>query len=153
MEILLRPFPPNIFNLSKLKVLNYLSNNSFSGSVPNDISVLRDLEILDLSSNSFEGIIPLELGFLNNLSYYYILIPINWLDRFWRTFIISVIFCVGLNGSFHSLQNSFHSCQPNRALITSYRRKCISPNLPGALLPVFLNCCDCKFSCRLFIYI
>ncbi|XP_063946265.1 receptor-like protein 36 [Daucus carota subsp. sativus] len=50
-------FPPNIFRLSKLKYLS-LSANKFSGSVPDDIGMLRDLESLYLGNNSFKGMLP-----------------------------------------------------------------------------------------------
>uniref|UniRef100_J3L9N4 non-specific serine/threonine protein kinase n=1 Tax=Oryza brachyantha TaxID=4533 RepID=J3L9N4_ORYBR len=48
------------------KVLN-LSNNNFSGVIPQDIGQLKSLDILSLSSNSLSGEIPQQLGNLTNL--------------------------------------------------------------------------------------
>ncbi|KAB8085899.1 hypothetical protein EE612_008925 [Oryza sativa] len=48
------------------KVLN-LSNNNFSGVIPQDIGQLKSLDILSLSSNNLSGEIPQQLGNLTNL--------------------------------------------------------------------------------------
>jgi len=69
--------PPEIGNLSKIKVLN-LSHNSLTRSIPPTFSNLKEIESLDLSYNKLDGEIPprlTELFFLevfnvahNNLS-------------------------------------------------------------------------------------
>ncbi|KAK8641598.1 hypothetical protein V6N13_010992 [Hibiscus sabdariffa] len=46
--------------------LRILRNNSFSGSIPNEIGELKELEVLDLGYNNFSGPFPPDLG--NNLS-------------------------------------------------------------------------------------
>ncbi|KAI9397462.1 hypothetical protein POPTR_003G041400v4 [Populus trichocarpa] len=69
--------PPEIGNLSMIKVLN-LSHNSLTGPIPPTFSNLKEIESLDLSYNKLDGEIPpqlIELFFLeffsvahNNLS-------------------------------------------------------------------------------------
>ncbi|XP_041028042.1 probable LRR receptor-like serine/threonine-protein kinase At3g47570 [Juglans microcarpa x Juglans regia] len=58
--------PPHIGNLSFLVSLN-ISNNSFHGSLPNELSRLYRLQFLDLRYNEFSGEIPPWMGLLNKL--------------------------------------------------------------------------------------
>ncbi|XP_050213927.1 LRR receptor-like serine/threonine-protein kinase GSO1 [Mercurialis annua] len=52
----------------KLQISLNLSSNLFRGPIPNTLSHLRDLEILDLSNNSFSGEIPTFLTGLGSLT-------------------------------------------------------------------------------------
>uniref|UniRef100_A0A6N2N0R5 Uncharacterized protein n=1 Tax=Salix viminalis TaxID=40686 RepID=A0A6N2N0R5_SALVM len=52
--------PPEIGNLSEIKVLN-LSHNSLIGPIPPTFSRLKEIESLDLSYNKLEGEIPPQL--------------------------------------------------------------------------------------------
>uniref|UniRef100_A0A6N2KFP8 Leucine-rich repeat-containing N-terminal plant-type domain-containing protein n=1 Tax=Salix viminalis TaxID=40686 RepID=A0A6N2KFP8_SALVM len=52
--------PPEIGNLSMIKVLN-LSHNSLIGPIPSTFSNLKEIESLDLSYNKLEGEIPPQL--------------------------------------------------------------------------------------------
>ncbi|EOX92906.1 Leucine-rich repeat receptor-like protein kinase family protein [Theobroma cacao] len=58
---------PSIGNLINLSVL-YLYNNKLSGSIPQEIGLLRSLSSLALSNNNFTGPIPASIGNLTNLS-------------------------------------------------------------------------------------
>ncbi|KAF5462790.1 hypothetical protein F2P56_018768 [Juglans regia] len=58
--------PPHIGNLSFLVSLS-IGNNSFHGSLPNELSRLYRLQFLDLSYNEFSGEIPPWMGLLNKL--------------------------------------------------------------------------------------
>ncbi|KAG5564269.1 hypothetical protein RHGRI_000463 [Rhododendron griersonianum] len=67
------PIPPEIGNLSQIKVLNF-SHNYLTGTIPAAFSNLKSVESLDLSYNHLNGKIPsqlIELYFLAvfNLSY------------------------------------------------------------------------------------
>lgn len=53
-------------NLTKLEVFD-VANNSFSGSIPSQISKSKMLVLLTLSGNYFTGSIPTEVGSLPNL--------------------------------------------------------------------------------------
>ncbi|XP_042479812.1 receptor-like protein 46 [Macadamia integrifolia] len=53
--------PDSLSRISTLQVLN-LRNNSIRGSIPKELSNLSSLRILDLSSNNIVGSIPSELG-------------------------------------------------------------------------------------------
>ncbi|KAG5225634.1 receptor protein [Salix suchowensis] len=59
--------PPNIGNLSKIKVLN-LSHNCLIGPIPPTFSRLKEIESLDLSYNKLEGEIPPQLTGLYSLA-------------------------------------------------------------------------------------
>uniref|UniRef100_A0A6N2MEB8 Disease resistance R13L4/SHOC-2-like LRR domain-containing protein n=1 Tax=Salix viminalis TaxID=40686 RepID=A0A6N2MEB8_SALVM len=59
--------PPEIGNLSKIKVLN-LSHNSLIGPIPQAFSRLKEIESLDLSYNKLEGEIPPQLTGLYSLA-------------------------------------------------------------------------------------
>uniref|UniRef100_A0A6N2KGT4 Leucine-rich repeat-containing N-terminal plant-type domain-containing protein n=1 Tax=Salix viminalis TaxID=40686 RepID=A0A6N2KGT4_SALVM len=59
--------PPEIGNLSKIKVLN-LSHNSLIGPIPPTFSRLKEIESLDLSYNKLEGEIPPQLTGLYSLA-------------------------------------------------------------------------------------
>uniref|UniRef100_A0A6N2M950 Leucine-rich repeat-containing N-terminal plant-type domain-containing protein n=1 Tax=Salix viminalis TaxID=40686 RepID=A0A6N2M950_SALVM len=59
--------PPEIGNLSKIKVLN-LSHNSLIGPIPPSFSRLKEIESLDLSYNKLEGEIPPQLTGLYSLA-------------------------------------------------------------------------------------
>nr|XP_043617823.1 receptor-like protein EIX2 [Erigeron canadensis] len=60
--------PNKITNLTELVSLN-LSGNKFHGQVPKDIGKLKSLEFLDLSRNEFSGSIPLSLSWVDSLGY------------------------------------------------------------------------------------
>ncbi|BAP56049.1 NHL repeat-containing protein [Thioploca ingrica] len=61
------PIPPELGNLTHLESLNLFSNK-LSGSIPSELGNLSHLENLGLSENQLSGPIPSELG---NLSYLY----------------------------------------------------------------------------------
>ncbi|KAG5226253.1 LRR receptor serine/threonine-protein [Salix suchowensis] len=61
--------PPEIGNLSKIKVLN-LSHNSLIGPIPPTFSRLKEMESLDLSSNKLVGEIPPQLTGLYFLAFF-----------------------------------------------------------------------------------
>jgi len=61
--------PPEIGNLSKIKVLN-LSHNSLTGPIPPTFSNLKEIESLDLSYNKLDGEIPLRLTELFSLEFF-----------------------------------------------------------------------------------
>ena len=58
--------PPEIGNLTNLKVLNF-NRNQLSGSIPAEIGNLVNLTGLYLYGNEFSGSIPTEIGNLTNL--------------------------------------------------------------------------------------
>lgn len=62
------PVPSEIGMLRDLVILG-LSNNNFSGHVPSDIGMLTNLFTLDLSSNKFTGHVPSEISMFKNLCY------------------------------------------------------------------------------------
>ncbi|KAJ6860106.1 receptor-like protein 15 isoform X3 [Populus alba x Populus x berolinensis] len=61
-----REIPPEIGNLSMIKVLN-LSHNSLTGPIPPTFSNLKEIESLDLSYNKLDGEIPPQLTELFSL--------------------------------------------------------------------------------------
>ncbi|KAK9195633.1 hypothetical protein WN943_003758 [Citrus x changshan-huyou] len=58
--------PKEIGILRNLEVLDLVSNN-LNGTIPKEIGSLRNLEVLDLVSNNLNGTIPKEIGTLRNL--------------------------------------------------------------------------------------
>ncbi|KAG8661805.1 receptor-like protein EIX1 [Manihot esculenta] len=61
------PFGNSSSCVQKSLVYLYLYNNSFSGSLPNNIGQFKHLKFLLLSNNSFWGPIPVSIGQLSNL--------------------------------------------------------------------------------------
>ncbi|XP_073262400.1 uncharacterized protein [Populus alba] len=61
--------PPEIGNLSMIKVLN-LSHNSLTGPIPPTFSNLKEIESLDLSYNKLDGEIPPRLTELFSLEFF-----------------------------------------------------------------------------------
>uniref|UniRef100_J3KWH6 Receptor kinase-like protein Xa21 n=1 Tax=Oryza brachyantha TaxID=4533 RepID=J3KWH6_ORYBR len=59
--------PRSIVNLSTTLQILDLENNSFSGTIPNDIGNLIGLTLLDLGFNPISGVIPENVGKLANL--------------------------------------------------------------------------------------
>ncbi|CAN8279553.1 unnamed protein product [Cochlearia groenlandica] len=59
-------FPPEIFNITTLKVLDF-SQNNFSGRFPRGVSSLKNLTHLNALSNSFSGSLPIDFALLENL--------------------------------------------------------------------------------------
>uniref|UniRef100_A0A0D9UWT9 Receptor kinase-like protein Xa21 n=1 Tax=Leersia perrieri TaxID=77586 RepID=A0A0D9UWT9_9ORYZ len=59
--------PNSIVNLSTTLQKLYLDNNSISGSIPEDIGNLIGLDTLDLGFTSLSGVIPASIGKLANL--------------------------------------------------------------------------------------
>ncbi|KAL5166570.1 MDIS1-interacting receptor like kinase 2 [Glycine soja] len=59
--------------IGKLHNLNnlILSNNNLSGPIPQEIGMMTNLLQLDLSSNSFSGTIPSTIGNMRNLTHFY----------------------------------------------------------------------------------
>nr|QAS62470.1 receptor protein kinase CLAVATA1 [Sedum alfredii] len=57
---------PNLGNLTHLRVL-ILSDNHFSGFIPNELGELPALELLDLRNNELSGMIPAELARIPSL--------------------------------------------------------------------------------------
>ncbi|CAN1139576.1 Probable LRR receptor-like serine/threonine-protein kinase At3g47570 [Linum perenne] len=68
---LIGEIPREIFSLSSLSSGLYLSNNFFSGSLPDNIRSLKNLEVLDLSYNNLTGEIPDTIGDCKNLKNLY----------------------------------------------------------------------------------
>ncbi|KAG2722414.1 hypothetical protein I3760_02G127700 [Carya illinoinensis] len=58
--------PPHLGNLSFLAFL-HARNNSFHGSLPNELACLRQLKSISFGSDNLEGQIPPWLGSLSNL--------------------------------------------------------------------------------------
>lgn len=56
----------NLFCMNNCRLLQ---SNQLSGSIPDDIGGLSELQTLDLSNNDFVGGIPSSLGFLTRLNY------------------------------------------------------------------------------------
>ncbi|KAH6837369.1 hypothetical protein C2S53_010771 [Perilla frutescens var. hirtella] len=65
---------PHIGNLIHLKSLT-LRNNSFSGVIPEEITYIKGLEVLDVGCNNFSGQLPARLG--NNFSMTLLLLDNN----------------------------------------------------------------------------
>ncbi|EEF39415.1 receptor protein kinase, putative [Ricinus communis] len=63
--------PPTVANLSKLNILD-LSVNKISGSIPQEIGMLRSLTYIDLSNNFLNGSLPPSIGNLTQLPILYI---------------------------------------------------------------------------------
>jgi Leucine-rich repeat (LRR) protein len=61
------PIPKAVFNSSSLLTLMDLRDNSFFGSIPDEIGALSNLRILLLRGNYFSGIIPNQLCWLNKI--------------------------------------------------------------------------------------
>ncbi|KAG6780409.1 hypothetical protein POTOM_013266 [Populus tomentosa] len=61
--------PPEIGNLSMIKVLN-LSHNSLTGPIPPSFSNLKEIESLDLSYNKLDGEIPPQLTKIFSLEFF-----------------------------------------------------------------------------------
>ncbi|XP_058181076.1 cuscuta receptor 1-like isoform X2 [Rhododendron vialii] len=64
---LIGPIPPEIGNLSRIKVLNF-SHNYLTGTIPATFSYLESIECLDLSYNHLNGKIPSQLTELYSLA-------------------------------------------------------------------------------------
>jgi len=62
--------PPELGNLSELKVLNWDDNYSVTGMIPPELSNLSKLEYMNLSAAQLSGNIPVELTTLSNLTYF-----------------------------------------------------------------------------------
>nr|XP_004305912.2 PREDICTED: receptor-like protein 12 [Fragaria vesca subsp. vesca] len=60
--------PLSIGNLSRLTTM-VISNNHFSGEVPNFWNSLPEVYILDMSNNSLSGAMPTSMGFLSTLRF------------------------------------------------------------------------------------
>jgi LRR receptor-like serine/threonine-protein kinase FLS2 len=63
--------PPHIGNLSFLVKLS-VTNNSFHGSMPNELARLHRLEVLDFGFNDLSGEIPSWMGLLSKLHYLFL---------------------------------------------------------------------------------
>lgn len=81
--------PPELGNLSKLKVL-ILCSNCLSGSIPAELGNISNLTFLGLSRNQLSGSIPAELGELSYLDLLYLAcnkltgpIPSSLADLYW----------------------------------------------------------------------
>ncbi|XP_062149200.1 receptor-like protein kinase 5 [Alnus glutinosa] len=59
-------FPRPLYNCSNLQYLD-LSQNNFSGTVPDDIHRMAQLRLLNLGANIFSGNIPASIGWLTEL--------------------------------------------------------------------------------------
>jgi Leucine-rich repeat (LRR) protein len=64
--------PDSVSNLSTSLIQLNVNDNTISGSIPDDISNLKNLQYLDLSKNSFTGSLPSSLGSLKNLAFLYV---------------------------------------------------------------------------------
>ena len=62
------PIPPSLGQLSQLTAL-MLCDNALSGSIPAELGGLTELRRFDLARNQLSGSIPVELGRLSNLSH------------------------------------------------------------------------------------
>ena len=58
--------PEDVFQLTQVQWI-YLNNNHFSGTIPTDLSRLRSATKIELFDNNFEGPLPSELGLLTDL--------------------------------------------------------------------------------------
>ncbi len=63
--------PNSLGNLSELEYL-YLMGNQFSGSIPKSLGNLSNLEVLLLSHNQLSGYLPESLGNLSNLIWFHL---------------------------------------------------------------------------------
>uniref|UniRef100_A0A0E0IUH5 Receptor kinase-like protein Xa21 n=1 Tax=Oryza nivara TaxID=4536 RepID=A0A0E0IUH5_ORYNI len=61
--------PDSVSNLSTSLIQLNVNDNTISGSIPDDISNLKNLQYFDLSKNSFTGSLPSSLGNLTELNY------------------------------------------------------------------------------------
>ncbi|RHN73596.1 putative protein kinase RLK-Pelle-LRR-XII-1 family [Medicago truncatula] len=61
--------PVEVLNLFSLSILLNLSHNSLSGTLPREVSMLKNIEELDVSENHLSGDIPREIGECISLEY------------------------------------------------------------------------------------
>jgi Leucine rich repeat len=61
------PIPSEMTLLRDLDQI-YLGSNKFEGSIPTSISLLSKLKTIDLSNNTFSGLLPTEMGLLKSLT-------------------------------------------------------------------------------------
>ncbi len=71
---LIGPFPQNISNMSALERLalegnNLNTNNGLTGAIPEGVSNLSNLKVLNLTRNKLSGVIPTNIGSLTNLEF------------------------------------------------------------------------------------
>ena len=125
---LTRELPPEIGNLSRLRVLVLSDNFDLTGPLPPEMGNLRRLEILALTSTAFYGLLPASVCNLSNLGY----LGLSWsemrgplpqcltnlseLDSFntWETFLCTpanVAFQTWLAGL--SETSGIETCQPS----------------------------------------
>ncbi|XP_045813782.1 probable LRR receptor-like serine/threonine-protein kinase At3g47570 [Trifolium pratense] len=64
--------PIEVFSLSSLTNLLNLSKNSFSGSLPKEVGMLKNINKLDVSENHLSGNIPRSIGDCTVLEYLYL---------------------------------------------------------------------------------
>ena len=125
---LTRELPPEIGNLSRLRILVLSDNFDLTGPLPPELGNLRRLEILALTSTAFYGLLPASVCNLSNLGY----LGLSWsemrgplpqcltnlseLDSFgtWETFLCApanVAFQTWLTGL--SETSGIETCEPS----------------------------------------
>ncbi|XP_021904799.1 LRR receptor-like serine/threonine-protein kinase FLS2 isoform X2 [Carica papaya] len=127
--------PPNLENLSFLVSLN-LSNNSFHGHLPKELTRLRRLKFLDLSFNHLSGEIPSDFGDLPKIQSLFL--RNNSLTGTIPASLFNISTLESLSLSYNSIQGKIPSKiseHPNMKILDLGNNK-LSGSIPSAIFNV-----------------